>query len=247
MYKAVIIDDEQNAQKALINIIDNFCSDIEIVNTAFNVDSGIKLIISENPDIVFLDIEMPDGTGFDLLEKLPARNFSLIFTTGHNDFAVKAFKFNAVDYILKPVDIQEVVNAVKRALSIKEKNDSDIIIRQLLESVKEKEQKKLILKTSEDIYIVNTEDIMRCESDGGYTTFFLKDGNNILVSKNLKEYEKLLKDYNFIRTHNSHLVNLNFVEKYGKTEGGILYLKNGSQIPVSVRKKETVLFALENF
>ncbi len=247
MYKAVIIDDEQNAQKAIINIIENFCSDVEIIGTAFDVKSGIKLIISENPDIVFLDIEMPDGTGFDLLQQLPNYDFSLIFATGHNDFAVKAFKFNAVDYILKPVDIQEVINAVKRALSIKEKSNKDIIIRQLLKSVKEKEHKKLILKTSKDIYIVNTEDIIRCESDGGYTTFFLKDGNNILVSKNLKEYEKLLKDYKFIRTHNSHLVNLNFVEKYGKTHGSILYLKDGSQIPVSVRKKEAVLFALENF
>ncbi len=247
MYKIVIIDDEENARKALAGIIEKFFSEEAVISgTADRVKSGIELIKTVDPDIVFLDIEMPDGTGFDILEKLPEHPFSLVFATGHNDFALKAFKFNAVDYILKPVDIQDVVKATKRAMQMRPVENNERIIQQLLQSVKKRENKKLILKTSEDIHVVNVEDIVRCESDGGYTTFFVEGGKSILVSKNLKEYENILQTYGFMRTHNSHLVNLNFVERYGKSAGGVLYLKDGTQIPVSVRKKEAVLYAVEN-
>ena len=246
-YKTVIIDDEKNAQNSLIKIIENFCPELEIAGTAENVKSGINLILSEKPDIVFLDIEMPDGSGFDLLKQLPEHNFSLIFATGHNNFAIKAFKFNAVDYILKPVDIQDVINAVNRAVKNLNIYGNQNAIKQLLQSVNSDKPEKLVLKTSENIYIININDIIRCESDGSYTTFFLNNGKKILVSKNLKEYENMLKDKNFIRTHNSHLINLQYAERYSKSEGGVLYLQNGNQIPVSVRKKEAVLFALENF
>ncbi|RLD51883.1 MAG: DNA-binding response regulator [Bacteroidetes bacterium] len=246
MFKAAVIDDEANARKNLITIINNYCDDINIVGQAENVKSGQKLILNKKPDIVFLDIEMPDGTGFDLLEKIPKRNFSLIFTTGHNDFALKAFQFNAVDYILKPVDIEDVINAVNKAKQIQKPELSEKIIKQLLISVKEKTNKKIILKTAETVFIVKVEEIIRCESDRGYTTFFIKDGKKIVISKNLKEYELLLKDFNFFRTHNSHLVNLNYVKQFQKTDGGQLIMKDNSKIPVSVRKKEAVLYKLEN-
>ncbi len=248
MYKTVVIDDEENARKVSINILENFCNDIVISGTGYDVKSGIQIIRSAKPDIVFLDIEMPDGTGFNLLEQLSKseRSFSLIFATGHNDFALKAFKYNAVDYILKPADIQDVILAIEKAKKQINPQINGMLIQQLLSSVKEKETKKLVLKTSDDIYIVNIEDIVRCQAEGGYTTFFIKDGKKILISRNLKEYEAILKSFYFIRTHNSHLVNLNFVEKYRKTEGGCLIMKDKSQIPVSVRKKEAVLQKLKN-
>lgn len=246
MYKSVIIDDEQNAREALEQILTNFCEDIAIVGKAENIKTGKDLILKTKPDIVFLDIEMPDGTGFDLLEQLPEHNFSLIFATGHNDFALQAFQYNALDYILKPVDIDDVINAVEKAKKTKPQINEELV-KQLLLSVNEKQHKKLILKTSEEIHIITVDDIIRCEAEGGYTTFYLTDRNKILISKNLKEYESILKNNGFIRTHNSHLVNMNYIEKYKKSDGGFLIMKDKTQIPVSLRKKEAVLDALENF
>ena len=246
MYNAVIIDDDKNARNALRNILENFSTEISIVAEGKNVADGVNVIKSAHPDIVFLDIEMPDGTGFDVLKQVRPYDFSLIFVTGHNDFAIKAFKFNALDYILKPADIEDVIAAVEKAKQKQSPKMNEMILSQLLSSMNEQKQKKIILKTSEDIFILNIEDIIRCESDGGYTTFYTKTGQKIMVSKNLKEYESILKNHHFIRTHNSHLVNLNYVSQFRKTDN-MLIMKDSSVIPISVRKKEAVLFALENF
>lgn len=247
MYKVVLIDDEKRIQSLLKNIIEEFADDVIVSGIAYNVQSGIELIRNTQPDIVFLDIEMPDGTGFDLLQELSNINFSLIFCTGHDGFAIKAFKYNAIDYVLKPFDIEEVITALEKAkenLNLKQK---DITIKQLLNYKKTEgnNNKKIILKTANDIFIVKINDIYNCEAEKGYTTFKFKDDKMITVSKNLKEYEKILKIHNFIKTHQSHLVNINYIERFHKTEGAYLVLKNGRQIPISVRKKESILKAIE--
>ncbi len=247
MYKAVIIDDEKNAQKALKNIIEEYCDSIEIIDLADSVETGVKLITDSNPDIVFLDIDMQDGTGFDLLNQLKKRDFSLIFCTAHNEFAIKAFRYNAIDYILKPLDIQEIISATDKAIANISLHQKNISIDNLLSFYqnKGKTNDKIILKTLSDIFIISINDIYHCESEGGYTTFYTTDNKKITVSKNLKEYEAILKPHNFFRTHQSHLINLDYVERLHKTEGAYIVMKNGSKIAISTRKKQTFIDALE--
>ncbi len=248
MYKIVIIDDEKNIQNSLKHIIEDYADDVKVFGIAYNVKSGIELIRKVQPDIVFLDIEMPDGTGFDLLEQLTSINFSLIFCTGHNGFAIKAFKYNAIDYVLKPFDIEDVIFSVEKAkenLSLKQK---DITIKQLLDfnKVPTNKKDKIILKTATDVFIVKISDIYNCKSDRAYTTFLFEDDKQILVSKPLKEFEEILEQHNFIKTHQSHLVNLKYVERFHKKDGGYLVLTNGRELPIAIRKKEIVLQAMEN-
>ncbi len=249
MYKVVIVDDEKNAQNALKSVVTEFCSDLDIVETAFNVKTGVELINKVKPDIVFLDIEMPDGSGFDIIRQVAFTDFSLIFCTGHNDFAIKAFKYNAIDYILKPVDVEDVVGAVDKAIKDLNLKQKDLTFKHLLSFYQnaDKENEKIVLKTSSDIYILQIQDIYHCEADGSYTTFYTADGKKITVSKNLKEYEAILNSHNFLRTHQSHLVNLNYIERMHKANGGYIVMKNGHQVPISTRKKETIIQALENF
>ncbi len=245
MYKIVIIDDQEKAKNILINIISEFCTNITIAGIADGVESGIEIINKINPDIVILDVEMNDGTGFDLLSKLTNRNFALVFSTGHNDFAIKAFKYNAIDYVLKPVDPDELILAIEKAkqeVDAKFKNNAIDNLLQTFKAVNNND--KLVLKTSTEINIVKISEIIHCEASGSYTKFITENGN-ILVSKNLKEYEEILKDHNFFRSHQSHIVNLNYMLKYVKSDGGRLIMKNGSEIPVAVRKKEALLSIIE--
>ena len=248
MHKIVLIDDEKKTQNLLKQIIENFAEDVEIKCLANNVESGIEAIIKHKPDIVFLDIEMPDGTGFDLLQKLSDTNFALIFCTAHNGFAIKAFKYNAIDYILKPFEIEDVISSIERAkkdVEIKHKNSA---IKYLLENYNNTERKedKLILKTISDIFVVEISDIYNCESENGYTTFQFEGNKKITVSKNLKEYQDILKNHNFVKTHQSHLVNMKYIVRIHKKKGNYVILKNDRKIPISSRKKETILLALEN-
>ncbi|MBN2891060.1 MAG: response regulator transcription factor [Bacteroidales bacterium] len=247
MYRAVIIDDEKNAQSALKKILEEFCDDIIVVDLANNVRSGVELINKVQPQMVFLDIEMPDGTGFDLLEKIKFRDFSLIFCTGHNDFAIKAFKYNAIDYVLKPPDIEDIIAAVDKAKENLNLQQKDVAVKHLLSFYQnaDKKNEKIILKTASDIYVVQIQDIYHCESDGSYTVFYTNDNKKITVSKNLKEYESILNSHNFIRIHQSHLINLEYVERLHKADGGYIVMKNGSEIPVSTRKKEALISALD--
>ena len=246
MYKVILIDDEKIIQKGLKGILDNFVNDVNVVAVAGNVAEGIAQIEKHNPDIVFLDIDMPDGTGFDLLKKLPQINFSLVFCTASNQHAIKAFKYNAIDYILKPLDIEDVVNAVEKAkntLAIKEKNVSiDQLLSFMQDSQKVKD--KLVLKTMSDMFIVQINDIYNCQSDGGYTTFMFKDDNSIVVSNTLKTYESILLQHNFIKTHRSHLVNTEYIKQIHKMDGGFIVLDNDRKIPISSRKRNTVIEAI---
>lgn len=247
MLRAVIIDDIEAIRKKNSTIIKSNCPNISIIGQADSVDSGIKIIKQLSPDIVFLDVEMPDGTGFDLLQKLKPIHFKVIFITGYEDFAIKAFRFSAIDYLLKPLDPSELIEAVKKAEDSLSKEIFDMKLNNLFMNLERpKNLQKLILKTADKIYSINIQDIVNCESDKNYTTFYFINAPKLVVSTNLKEYETLLSPYNFFRTHKSHLINLSYFDYFVKSEGGnTIVMKNKTVIPLSVRKKDDFLSLLE--
>jgi len=244
--KAVIIDDEPNMRLLLREMVaDNF-SDIQIMDEAGSVDEGVAIIQQHQPDIVFLDIEIKGGTGFHILQKVKPYSFKLIFITAFNQFAIKAIKFSAIDYILKPVNETEFVQAVNTAIdSIQQTLSSSQMNNFINHFEKEEQRKKIILRTSDAIHLVEVSDIVYCKSDNSYTSFYLKDQKEILVSKSIKEFADLLEEYRFFRPHQSFLVNLNCVNKIDKTDGGFIILNNGKEIPVSGRRKAYVLQMVE--
>ncbi len=239
MLTAVIIDDEIDAVYSIELIINEYCSTVSVVGKANSAFSGRELILEKKPDIVFLDIEMPRSTGFDLLEMLPERNFEIIFITAYNNWAIKAFKYSAIDYILKPVDIDELIDAVNKAEKRLGKTDNSHEKYQvLLNNIKINSNKKISIATTEGIEYVEINKIIRFEGEGSYSKVFLVNKNMLLVSKNLKEFEELLSHYNFFRTHNSHLINLDYVKKYILKDGGHIEMKDDSIVSISRRKKD---------
>ena len=246
MLKAVIIDDVMQARAALRADLKDHCPQVEIVGEAEGVETGIALIRKESPDLIFLDIKMNDGTGFDLLEKIGKGGFKVIFTTAFNDQAIRAFRFSAIDYLLKPVDPQDLKRAVEKYEDEKQTHQDQY--RFLLENFRQFSTapvKKIALNTHEKVHFVSVNEILRCESDSNYTSFFLQDGSKILVTKTMKDYEDLLEPHGFIRVHHSHFVNINHVREFVKNEGGMLVMKDGSLVPVSSRKKDVVLKRLQ--
>src|SRR5690606_15427237 len=224
----------------------SFGLEIEAIPAGENVKSGIKAIEEYNPDIVFLDIQMPDGTGFDLLNAIPDKNFEVIFITAHEEFAIKAIKFSALDYILKPVDPEELRGAVEKALNSMSENKDQSQFEALNHNIVPQQKRRLVLKTQESVHVVDLDQIIRCESDRNYTSFFLTEGRKILVSKTLKEFESLLVGHNFIRVQQSHLINLDYVDRYNKGNGGSVVMRDGSEVPLSPAKRETFFKILEN-
>ncbi len=244
MLKAIIIDDSIDARKALVMEIEDCCPEIELIGQAEGVVSGAKLIRAVNPDLIFLDIQMNDGSGFDLLELIGNINFKVIFTTASDEYAVKAFKYSAVDYLLKPIDPDELVSAVKKAERGNQKENLSL----LMENAKSatKPVRKLALNTLDKLHIVNISDIVRCESDVNYTQFFFSNGNKLLVTKTLKDFEDLLSEHQFIRVHQSHLVNVNFIKEFVKGDGGYLVMTDKTSVPVSTRKRMAVVEMLNS-
>jgi len=241
-YKALVVDDEIRARRAIVKIIKGNCSNISTIGEAEDVKSGFEAILEQKPDIVFLDIKMPDGTGFDLLKQFPKISFKVIFLTAFDQYAISAFKFSPVDYILKPVDPEILIDSINRAINDINKGSVNIKLDTLLANIERK--KKIVLNTHESIFVADIKDIIRCESDQNYTTFFLIDGRKLMVSKIIKEYDEMLSDCGFLRVHQSHLINIDYIDHYEKTEGGYLVMKNHAQIPVSKRKKEYLLSIL---
>lgn len=248
MLKAVVIDDIEGIRKRNITIIQANCPNIAVIGQAESVATGMTLIKQLAPDIVFLDVEMSDGTGFELLQKLSPFTFKVIFITGYEDFAIKAFRFSAIDYLLKPLNAHDLMEAVKKAEDALNKEVFDTKLQNLFANLERpKNLQKLILKTSDRIYSVNIQDVVHCESDKNYTTFYFINAPKLVVSTNLKEYESLLTPYNFFRTHQSHLINMAYFDHFIKTDGGnTIMMKNKTSIPLSVRKKEEFLVLLEN-
>ena len=241
MIRSIIIDDERHSRATLRNLLAEYCNNVVIVGEAEGYKSGVEMIREHNPDLIFLDIQMPDGNGFRVLEDTRDMDFEVIFTTAYDSFAIKAFKYSALDYLLKPIDALELQNSVDKVNESKT-TDTNPGIEMLLKSIQEKKSPdKLVLSTFEGMHVVNINEIIRCQSDDYYTRFFFLDSKEILVSKTLKEYEQILTEHNFIRPHKSHLINVSYIKSYIKTDGGHIILTDGSQIPVSRRKKEMVL------
>lgn len=245
--KVIIIDDEARSRKSIANLLKLSPIETELVAEAENIKSGLEAIQKHKPELVLLDINLPDGSGFDLLKKIDQVNFKIIFITAYEEFAVQAFDFAAVDYILKPVDPAKLMEALNKAQQLVEQENISLRLNALFANLESNssENKKLVLKTAENIYLVNTSDIIRCESDGGYTRFYLFDGKKILVSRNMKDFEEMLNGFGFYRIHQSHLINLKYIDHYSKIEGGAVVMKDNSTLPVARRKKESFLKLLE--
>lgn len=245
MPSAIIIDDMKLARVNLMQDIKDYCPELDVIGEADGVLTGAKLIRDKNPDVIFLDIEMNDGNGFDLLDIIPEVNSQVIFVTASNEFAIKAFQYAAVDYILKPADGELLAAAVKKVFSQKApiKDQWNIVRSQMSDTTST--PKKLVLHTQEEIKVSSITDILRCESMGNYTQFYFADNTKLLVTKTLKEYDKILSPHSFLRTHQSHLVNVEYIKSYIKTEGGYILMKDGSRIPVSVRKKAEIVKLLD--
>ncbi|MFZ4412347.1 MAG: LytR/AlgR family response regulator transcription factor [Bacteroidales bacterium] len=248
MIKAIIIDDEKKSREALMGLIDRYCPDVFVLIQAEGCIDGIQKVNEYNPDIVFLDIQMPDGSGFNFLEAFDDFKFEVIFTTAHDQYAIKAIKYSALDYLLKPINPDDLKEAIDKFLQKQDRGQINKNIKVLLENMKlsGSASKKIILSTSEGIHILSTDEIIRCESDDYYTKFFLTNGNPILISKTLKQNEAMLSDFNFIRPHKSHLVNIKFIKSYLKVDGGYILMTDGSKIPVSRRKRESIINILSH-
>lgn len=243
--KTIIIDDEQDAREILHFMLRPHES-LEVIAKADSVTKGIEAIQKHNPELVFLDIEMQDGTGFDLLSQFPNPKFRTVFVTAHDDFAIRAFKCNALDYLLKPVEPEDLARVLKKVQKLQQP-EWFASVSGLLNSVKEKSFEKLLLPTSEGLNIVNVPDIIRVNSEGSYCDIILKNGERLTVSKSMKETEELLDPENFIRVHQSHLINFKFVKKLLKDDGGLILMEDNSRIPLARRRKEEFLERLSVF
>ncbi len=245
MIKAIIIDDIAQARMTLKKDLEVYAPDIHIIGEASGVIEGAKLLKTIQPDVLFLDIQMQDGSGFDLLDILKDIPFKIIFITASDAHAIKAFRYAAIDYLLKPVDPDELTEALKKFRQ--EKLNENEKYKLLNESLKnhQKPHSRLALHTQDKIHIVNISDILRCESSVNYTEFHFAGGKKLLVTRTLKEFEDLLCDLNFYRVHQSHLINTKFIKEFIKTDGGYILMNDGSNVPVSTRKRPEVMKMLE--
>jgi len=237
MLKAIIVDDETDAIASLKVLLEEFCADIEIAGTATTIKDGIKLINATNPDIAFLDIELTTGTGFELLEYFPERKFQVVFVTAYDSYALKAIKQHAFNYLLKPIDIDEMVATVQEIKQYVEKTEAD----NETKPGKKIKQQKISIFTNDGIIYLAVKDIIHIKAEGSYSTIYLRNEKPIMVSKNLKEFERLLENAGFFRIHNSHLINLKYVEKYFKADGGRIVMTDKYEIEVSRNKKDQFL------
>ena len=241
MIRTLIIDDEQHCIDRIEKLIKVYGDNLKVVGTCSTVEEAIEKTNLLNPDLVFLDIEIHDQTGFDYLEQLGEFDFNLIFTTAFNNYAIKAFKYSAMDYLLKPIDSDDFIGAIKRLKKRISASDTKAQIKMLLNNLKKEDHKKTIrIPNLDGFEIVEIRDIIHCQAETSYTHIFTEH-QKFMVSKGIKFYEDLLKDANFFRIHNSHLVNINHVKKYTKGKGGYVTMSNNSTIEVSTRKKEEFL------
>lgn len=237
--RAVIVDDEQNVREALRALLYLYSPETEVVGDADSVASALSEIKRSEPELLFLDVEMGDGTGFDLLKQLPDRDFEVIFVTAHQHYAIRAIRMSACDFLLKPVDPEDLVAAIERAQVKLEKQGGDPIDVMLQHASGIKD--RIVLKDLENIYVLKLADIIHCEADGRYTRFHVKGREKpILVSTNLKEYDLLLGPLGFARVHHSHLINLNHVQRIDKVNLTV-HLSEDEKVPISVRKKDELL------
>ncbi len=243
--KILIVDDELSPREQSKRLLAEFFPEITVCAEAENVSKAYEAILIHQPDVVLLDVDMPDGNAFDLLKRFPQINFNVIFITAYEKYALQAIKFSALDYLLKPYTSGEFVEAIRKAQREEDTSDTNLKFNTLLQNFQNQQQTKIVLRTSESIHVIQTDEIIRLQADGAYTTFHIFNRKPIVVSKNLKEYDVLLEKTGFIRTHQSHLVNSKYVECYHKADGGSLSLTDRSNVPVATRFKEKVIRQLE--
>lgn len=244
MIKSVIIDDEKTSREALKSLLDIYCPDIEIVKMAEGCHSGIQAIEKYHPQLLFLDVQMPDGSGFKLLEHFKNPGFEVIFTTAYDQYAIQAIKFSALDYLLKPISPDDLVEAISRFKNQAGKGEK---IETLLNNIKSSPNRQsIVVNSSDGMHILKVNDIVRCQADDYYTLYYLANNKLLMISKTLKETEELLKDFDFMRVHKSHLVNKNYIKSFLREGGGTIEMVDGSKLPVSRRKKDLVMEYIEN-
>ncbi|MCX6218815.1 LytTR family DNA-binding domain-containing protein [Spirosoma sp.] len=245
--KALLIDDEQPNLDNLRALLDVYCPQVTICGTALNAEVGQHLLYAHQPDLLFLDIQMPQQSGFDLLRRLPEHDFEVIFVTAYDQYAIQAMRFAAVDYLLKPLDISELQAAVDRAIKqrrLKVQNQQLENLLNLLKTGPANEAQRIALATAKETRFVKTSEIIRCQSSNNYTTFYLADGESLLVCRPIYEYDDLLKSHDFIRCHQSHLVNKAFIRSWKKEFGDFLLLTDGTEVPIARGKKDELKKAL---
>ncbi|MFB9051588.1 LytR/AlgR family response regulator transcription factor [Formosa undariae] len=243
--KSIIIDDESHNLENLKRLLDKNCPNVDVVGMACSADQGVELISKLQPDLVLLDIEMPNKNGFDMLESMGNVNFEVIFVTAYNKYALKAIKSCALDYIMKPIAISELKDAVSKVAQVVSEKKENQKLKFLVQNLKNINQpQKIALPTAEELYFVSIDEIVRCKSENNYTLFFLNNGSSILVSRTLKEWDDLLCSHQFIRTHQSHLINSIHVKSFVKKDGGYILMNDGSMVSVSKHKKEHTLNTL---
>ncbi len=252
MITAVLVDDDKNLREGMKKLLELFAPSIEIIGEADSVASGITTLDVLKPDVVFLDIQLNDGTGFDILEQLANRNgtikSNIVFITAYEQYAIKAFRFSALDFLLKPVDPEELQKVIQKIESVLEKTNDYAHIDLLLENIRKKVDnfKRIALSTSDGIHLFNVSDIIRCESEDNYTKFHIKGQKTVMISKTLKEYEELLTEHGFERIHQSHLINLKYLKSYIKRDGGYVIMDDDCHLPISQRKKERLQDVLKS-
>jgi two-component system LytT family response regulator len=244
MITALLVDDDQHLRTGLKALLDRYTNDIVIVGEAESVKTGIAAIEQLQPQVIFLDIHLSDGTGFDILEQLAQKQGKIkahiVFITAHEQYALKAFRFSALDFLLKPVDFEELQNTIAKIKAATGKDNSFEHIDLLLENIRKKvdNYKRIALSTSDGIHLFEVSDIIRCEAKANYTQFYIKNHKPVLISKTLKEYEELLSEHGFERVHQSHLINLAYLKSYIKNDGGYVIMADQSSIPIAQSKKE---------
>ena len=243
MITAILIDDDNNLRAGMKSLLTRYAPEIKIIGEADSVKTGAALLLQNAPQVVFLDIHLGDGSGFDLLEEVNKKgklHSQIVFITAHEQYAIKAFRFSALDFLLKPVDPDELQKVIAKIKTVLDKTSSVAHIDLLLENIRKKVDnfKRIALSTSDGIHLFEISDIIRCESEDNYTKFFIKNSKPILISKTLKEYEELLTEHGFERIHQSHLINLAYLKSYIKKDGGYVIMADESHLPVSQRKKD---------
>lgn len=240
--RAFIVDNETEIRRSILDLIAAFCPEITEIGEATSVEEACRMIPEYKPEVLFLDVELGDGTGMDVLTRLGQVDFPVIFITAHNAYAVEAFRFSAIDFLLKPVDPEELMRSMERVKATQKNSIAEQlnVLKDIITGSLHSER-KIVLRDNASIYFVKVADIIRCEADRSYTSFYLHNGKTIVVSKGIKEFEEMLEPLGFIRTHQSHLVNISKIQRFDKSEGGHLVMDNGNLVPVSQRKREEVI------
>lgn len=241
MVKAIVIENDNHIRDVIIKTIESLCPNVGVISEATDIKSAIGAINEHEPDLILLDIKQPDGSGFELVDHFPFHDFKVIFFSSYPDYAIKAIRYNAIDYLTKPIKEEELAQAVRKAEDII-RYEEKLQAKALGQSIKNlNNSHRLVLKSSDQIHLVDISEIIHIEADGNYSTFYLVDGRKIVISKSTREYEEQLIDQGFHRIHKSHIVNVNRMNYFDKADGGTLVMCNGDEVPVASRKRDMLM------